>query len=362
MAEGPESLVQNPRVDLSGRMPNDNVAIPTFHQGWWEQRFYKVFTKVKSAGRFSNVKRFPSEDLYVTFPLPACQENVKPRLPSSEEKHQSNDRTFHGQFQHIRQKLDYNYHSNYTPERQKFQDEVVNSFLGRACISDENGETSATPTEPWIVFTAGAMGVGKGYTMNKLVEMDQFPAFVQVDPDEIRRHFPEIQEYLEQCPELAGELTKKEAGFISEILTLAGLQAGKNVLVDGSLRDWEWYQVYFHQLRTEFPNFRLAILHISAPRDTVLQRAEVRLKGKHMQLFVIPTGSNEFYLHTVYKERARSTGRSVPHELLVSTLEQVPMSVQKLAPLVDYHAEFSNGADLVLLNDSWESFQKKWVQ
>lgn len=33
--------------------------------------------------------------------------------------------------------------------------------------------------------------------------------------------------YVNQNPELAGELTRKEAGFIAEILTLAGLEAGK---------------------------------------------------------------------------------------------------------------------------------------
>jgi len=32
-------------------------------------------------------------------------------------------------------------------------------------------------------------------------------------------------------------MTRKEAGYIVEILTLAALQAGENVLVDGSLRE-----------------------------------------------------------------------------------------------------------------------------
>ena len=33
--------------------------------------------------------------------------------------------------------------------------------------------------------------------------------------------------YVNHSPEMAGELTRKEAGFIAEILTLAGLEAGK---------------------------------------------------------------------------------------------------------------------------------------
>ena len=60
-----------------------------------------------------------------------------------------------------------------------------------------------------------------------------------VDPDEIRQQFPEYSLYVNQNPLKAGEMTRKEAGYVVEILTLAALQAGKNVLVDGSLRDWE---------------------------------------------------------------------------------------------------------------------------
>jgi hypothetical protein len=39
-----------------------------------------------------------------------------------------------------------------------FQDAVIDHFLKAAVIKDKNGELCTTPTEPWIVFTAGAMG------------------------------------------------------------------------------------------------------------------------------------------------------------------------------------------------------------
>ena len=49
----------------------------------------------------------------------------------------------------------------------------------------------------------------------------------------------------------------------------------QNVLVDGSLRDFKWYQEYFKRLRNEFPFLRLAILHVTAPREAVFDRAAV---------------------------------------------------------------------------------------
>ena len=213
-------------------------------------------------------------------------------------------------------------------------------MLDDAIILDIDGKIGSIPTEPWIVFTAGAMGAGKSHTMNALVEKGRFPlkAFVRVDPDDIRHLLPEYHMYIDENPELAGKLTNKEAGFISEILTLAALQAGKNVLLDGSLRDAEWYQTYFARLREEFPSVRQAILHVTAPRQAVFQRAA---------------------------ERAKATGRVVPQELLEEALEQVPRSVEKLAPLVDYYAELNNADEVELVKpegSTWDDFRGVWNQ
>lgn len=258
-------------------------------------------------------------------------------LKSTEENHQSNDRNFYGPYAHIRETLDYSFHKNYTRERQHFQDSVIREFIDSAIVTSPSGEVGTTPKSPWIVFTAGSMGAGKGYTIRKLVENGCFPltAFVRVDPDAIRRYLPEFSLYLKQAPERAGDLTNKEAGYVAEILTLAGLEAGKNVMVDGSLRQSEWYKRYFARLRDDFPNLRLAILHVTAQPETIFARAE---------------------------KRAKQTGRVVPRKLLEQTIHDVPESVKKLAPLVDYHAAISNNDTIEILNGTWEEFQEKWVQ
>ena len=196
---------------------------------------------------------------------------------STEQNYKNVDKEFYGSYAEIRSTLDYNYHDNYTKQRQLLQDKIISSFIGNILIQDKNGDLCTTPTEPFIVFTAGAMGAGKGHTIKTLVDRGHFPllAFVLVDPDEIRRHFPEYQLYVNQCPESAGELTRKEAGFVAEILTAVALEQGKNVLVDGSLRDSVWYGEYFQQLRDRYPQLKLAIIHVTAPRETIFRRAEV---------------------------------------------------------------------------------------
>lgn len=67
------------------------------------------------------------------------------------------------------------------------------------------------------------------------------------------------------------------------------------------------------------------------------------------------------------KERATQTGRVVPHDVLLQSIEQVPKSVSRLAHLTDYHVEVCNRPDandveLITPGETWESFSQQWVQ
>lgn len=202
---------------------------------------------------------------------------------STEQNYQNSEMIFEGRYKSIRSSLDYTYHHNYSPKRQLLQDVIVTKILQKhnVEITDSDGNSCISPKNPWIVFTAGAMGSGKSYTIRHLAAKDRFPldSFVTVDPDEIRRLLPEFELYLDHCPEMAGENTRKEAGFIAEMLTQLALEAGRNVLVDGSLNDAEWYQDYFNILRKDYGDRRnglkIGILHITAPREAVFERAQV---------------------------------------------------------------------------------------
>lgn len=254
---------------------------------------------------------------------------------------------FEGKYKSIRSSLDYTYHRNYTPKRQLLQDSIITHILQKhnVNITDSDGNSCISPRNPWIVFTAGAMGSGKSYTIRHLAAKDRFPleSFVTVDPDEIRRLLPEFELYLDHSPEMAGEHTRKEAGFIAEILTQIALVAGRNVLVDGSLNDSDWYRNYFNILRRDHGNgnnLRIGILHITAPREAVFERA---------------------------KMRSKITRRVVPRHRLEETLEKVPQSVKTLAPLVDFLAELHNAPhadDIELVSNSlnWNSFRSVWRQ
>lgn len=102
------------------------------------------------------------------FPTKAVPTRSKPTLHkryslvmSTEDNHAADDMVFLGDYREVRSILDYTYHRNYTPERQRLQDNIIRDMLDQSKIVDVHGQICTTPTQPWVVFTAGAMGAGK---------------------------------------------------------------------------------------------------------------------------------------------------------------------------------------------------------
>lgn len=56
----------------------------------------------------------------------------------------------------------------------------------------------------------------------------------------------------------------RQAGLMAEILEETALLQGRNILVDGSMRDGVWYTLHVGDLRRRFPQLRVAIIHVRA--------------------------------------------------------------------------------------------------
>jgi hypothetical protein len=161
------------------------------------------------------------------------------------------------------------------------------------------------------------MGVGKSYVLSKLFQKQLFPldAFIKIDPDMLKSELPEMAGYLQADPQSAATNLHRESTQMSDVLFEHALLHNHNILVDGSLRDVEWYKLLFGRLRREYPEYRLAILYVSASAETIRHRAATR---------------------------ATATGRAVPEDLLQASITQVPKSVQALTFLTDFTFEISN--------------------
>jgi len=184
--------------------------------------------------------------------------------------HSSEDAEVFGPFAHIRSRLDFEYHGNFTKARQEVQDKLV-----AECLSSSSGSES---NSPWILFTCGAMGAGKSFVVQWMRHNRRLPfsSSVTVDADFFRERLPEWASYVARDPSTAGDLTQAESGYCVELAQEAALEANLNVVVDGSLTDHAWYGKVMRDLRERHPHYRVALLCVRASEATALSRASLR--------------------------------------------------------------------------------------
>jgi hypothetical protein len=219
-----------------------------------------------------------------------------------------------GKYAFVRRSLDASFHTTYSVQRQALQDRLLDDAL----YCEE--EACAPSSSPWIVFTAGAMGSGKSRTFEYLCEKGIVPLRnIQIlDPDMFKASLPEWRGYLDREPLAAGLHTRRESGYLLEIAQEAALRERRHIWVDGSLRDGEWYAQEFARIRRDHPSYKIAIVHVVASREVVMQRV---------------------------LSRAAVTGRHVPEAEIDDSMRRVPASVGLLAPLADFLAVVDNSAD-----------------
>lgn len=225
--------------------------------------------------------------------------------------HRSNCPTcFYGPFASIRSRMDRTYHFNYHQARQEVQDAIITEVIHRGKSNER----------PWVVYTAGPMGVGKSRALRRLSASGVLPMddFVCIDPDEVKTMLPERELYLRRNKGNASTLLHKESSFICELIERLGLDLSRNLIVDGSLRDVAWYSTWFGWIRAVHPQYRIAILHVTAEPERIEERLEAR---------------------------AAKTDRHVPADVAAASRRAAPVSVAKLAPLADLVAVLDNNGD-----------------
>lgn len=229
-------------------------------------------------------------------------------------------------------KRDYTYHNNYIRERQEWQDHIVRLATTR----------HYPQPRPWIVFTCGGMGCGKGYTFQQLSRSGHFPIedIVRIDPDSFKTLMPEWRGYASRGLD-AGSLTHLESAYIQEVCQEAALRRQQNIWVDGSLRDGRWFAKVFDDIRLRHPIYRIGIIHVHASEDVTRRRIT---------------------------ERAARTGRSVPEALIKASMAAPRDSLFELETRCDWVARIDNEVSPRLVafqqidrTSHWGAMSSRWV-
>ncbi|CAD7931923.1 unnamed protein product [Amoebophrya sp. A120] len=297
------------------------------------------------------------------YSVPHDSDNVPPG------GNKTNTNKFVGPFKQIRQTLmDYSYHGAYCESRQHWQDNCIrksvllnsnsngllyygttdNSMTNSASGGSSAGvvttptasntnpqqhfspvllrKRSTSPTyqsnRPWLILTCGSMGSGKGWVLGWMSSKNILPleSISKIDPDHFKTLMPEWKQYLKQSLRQAGTLCHKESGYIAEIAQEVAMKQNLTLWVDGSLHNYEFYTKKIAYIRQNYPQYKIAILAITASDEIIANRL---------------------------KKRAKETGRVVPPARARTAAKALAVAVPKLIPLVDFYARIDNDVDIV---------------
>lgn len=284
-------------IDSNG---DGSLSLEEFKSGRGSHPFTK--TLVETLGSSSPL--FATD--YDDFPDP----NFDPGVSTAEYYSAPLDSGFVGENITIRKSLDYSYHGNYTKERQHFQDALIKNNV----LLDGSGSD-----RPWYVLTCGPMGAGKGWVLgwmsaNGILELERVS---KIDPDAFKLKMPEWQIYQQHgMIDVAGTRTHAESSYVAEIAQHVAMNNDMDVWVDGSLRDWKWYEIELRRIRDQYPRYRVAIVSISAPEEMI---------------------------ESNIRRRREETGRDVPEELrAASSYDQIRNGITRLTHLVDLVVNVQN--------------------
>jgi predicted ABC-type ATPase len=210
------------------------------------------------------------------------------------------------QLGYIRNGLDYSFHKTYSKERQSVQNDIILKEIDQKKSSAKKN----------ILLTAGAMGAGKTHTIKRLLGQCYYD-YVVADVDKIKYFLPEMKQLLKTDPKNAGLILHSEACTIHELMFKIAINNGLNVIIDGSLRNGEFFLPLVKEWKLNTP-YEIIIVHVIATLATCIRRA---------------------------KKRERITGRIIPEKSIRKSLAESPISVQMLTPYVDHVITIHNDID-----------------
>lgn len=233
---------------------------------------------------------------------------------------------FVGKYKELRMRLDYNYHENYSEERQLFQDQIIDSYLIELYF-----EGIISKNRPHFIYSAGAMGAGKSHTLRylrgsqvdpEMAGIIKEPNYLMIDPDRFREMIPEYQDMKMIDPLNAPTFFHKECSILAEITLQLGLNRGYNIICDGSMVNYQWYIDEINRIRREHTMYLITIIYVDADWDKIVERVE---------------------------SRCQITGRCINREKLKSVWSKIPLSIEKLKPYVDEYYKIINNEEKPIL-------------
>lgn len=206
--------------------------------------------------------------------------------------------------------------TKYTKERYSLHQRIV-SMIERPDSSPKKGH------KPIAVLIGGGTASGKTTMRKRMIEKELHSKLIRttvVDFDEIKEYIPEYSVYKKIDANQAATLVHKESCDIGVLLLKKLIKDRKNFIFEGTMARTRRYKSLVNQLRKH--GYDILVYVADVPILVAKKRAD---------------------------ERARLTGRKIPHKVIENTHKLVPRTFLEIKDVVDRYRIYDNQNGFVLI-------------
>lgn len=186
----------------------------------------------------------------------------------------------------------------YLDERHELHKKIVDELTKDAGRPKRKGE------KPTAVLMGGGTASGKSSLRKHVIDRKLRQLGIRaatIDPDEIKERIPEFNDFKKAYPEHAAELVHKESTDIGALALEKLIKSGKSFVLDGTLRGKDRVEKLVDKLKKA--GYQVHVYVADVPLEVAKARSD---------------------------ERAKLTGRVVPHEIIEATHRSVPKTIEGL--------------------------------
>lgn len=203
----------------------------------------------------------------------------------------------------------------YSQERAKLHDKIIDKVVSQSA-KPKAGE------KPVAILMGGGSASGKSTMRDNVIDQYLKDAGVQagtVDSDEIKKDIPEFDSLIKTNPDDAARLVHEESSDVGAKMIDTLIEDGRHFIYDGTMKNKDKYMKLVNRLKDAGYEVHAYIADI--PLEEAIRRSD---------------------------ERAKKSGRKVPHGIIESSHRGVPGSVEAIKDKVDSYKVFDNTETLTL--------------
>ena len=173
---------------------------------------------------------------------------------------------------------------DYPADRKLLHEKIMGEYF-------DHVQAPAKGQKPMAILMAGGTAAGKSTILRHHMDEEMMNQFVMVDPDGIKEKLPEYKEATKGSARNAAVMVHEESSDIAKNLRQRAIDAGKNVVIDGTMKDPHKYGKLIDSLKEK--GYDVNVIFVDIDIDQAIHFAKKR--AEHTGRWVPPALMREIY-------------------------------------------------------------------